>query len=834
MGRVALARGASLGRYLVIDEIGAGAMGTVYSAFDPELSRKVAVKVLHEAADGEDRQRLVREGQAIARLAHPNVVAVHDVGTQDGAVFMAMELVEGETVREWLATPRSWQEVRDVFAQAGRGLAAAHAAGLVHRDVKPANILVGADGRVRVGDFGLAREAGADDETGRAGTPAYMSPEQIRGRGSDARSDQFSFCVALHEALYGALPFDAGETTTRDGLGSTTSQALAVLSRPVREAPAGARVPAWLRRALLRGLNAAAEERYPSMDALLTDLHRDQRPGAGKWILLGAAVLAAGTATIVLVRPARQEPVCRGAGARWDGVWDPRRRAAVRTAIAGSRLPAADEIARIVETKLDRRVNQWTAMYTEACEATNVRRVQTAELLDLRAHCLERRLVETRTAVDLLAAGDPAQAARARDVVGGLEAIDGCADVPSLTARLPPPPGPDASARILALTARLAHARALFNAGQFDKGLEESHALEADARAFGHAPLLAEVLFNQGNLQQKRGKLKEAEQTLVEAARVADEGRDDLLRARAWNLAAFVVGNDLAKPDAGLAYANLARTALARHGGDPLLEAKLEHTLGNVIAWQGKGDGGLPHLRRAVELYEKAVGPDGFETAEGLVDLAANLPADRSAEAIELSQRALVIAERELGPSHPYVAKILNNLGASLYHLDRVDEALGYFEKSLASKEAALGKDHPSLAPSLLNLAELKRIGDDCAGAMPGYQRSIELWTAEGGVDNPRLAVPLTGLGTCLVDVGEPASAASHLERAMVLRDKAPPSPFGRGSTRFALARALWEQPKARTRALALAKSAADDFRAAGAGREGDVKLVEAWLADHR
>jgi serine/threonine protein kinase len=233
-----LARGTQVGRYVLLDAVGSGGMGVVYAAYDPELDRKVAIKLLRfdrlgSEAGERDRLRLQREAQAIARLSHPNVVHVYDVGTFGDQVFVAMEFVAGRTLRQWAEEePRPWREVVDRFALAGRGLAAAHAAGLIHRDFKPDNVLLGDDGRVRVVDFGLARPAGQQPapegertpsggtlahpltEWGVVvGTPAYMAPEQLRGEASDERSDQLSFCVSLYETLYGERPFPGGSSS---------------------------------------------------------------------------------------------------------------------------------------------------------------------------------------------------------------------------------------------------------------------------------------------------------------------------------------------------------------------------------------------------------------------------------------------------------------------------------------------------------------------------------------------------------------------------------------------------------------------------------------------
>jgi serine/threonine protein kinase len=294
-----------VGRFVVLDVVGAGGMGLVYAAYDPELDRKIAVKVVRAAAYAGLRasvgqSQLMREAQAMARLSHPNVVTVHDVGTVGDAVFIAMEFVEGVTLRTWLqdqATESSagwswtgtptWQVTLGLFLKAGRGLAAAHAAGVVHRDFKPDNVLVGRDGRVKVLDFGLAQAQAHTGELGVVGvaapegaaaagdtqvdavigTPAYMAPEQHDGANCDARADQYSFCVALWEGLYGVRPF-AGATPVE--------VAMAMRAMAIEPVPRDSRVPRWLHRVLLRGLSRDPAHRYPDMRALLAELGRER------------------------------------------------------------------------------------------------------------------------------------------------------------------------------------------------------------------------------------------------------------------------------------------------------------------------------------------------------------------------------------------------------------------------------------------------------------------------------------------------------------------------------------------------------------------------------
>jgi serine/threonine protein kinase len=303
-----LAPGACVGRYLVVSELGAGAMGTVYAAHDPELCRKIALKILKPAGsiDGERelvRERLRREAQAMAQLAHPNVVTVYDVGAVNDQIFIAMELVEGQTLASWLAaSPRRWREVVAMFLPAGRGLAAAHAAGMVHRDFKPENVLVGNDGRVRVGDFGLARMLasgveGSEEHLKRVrvnrsgsttgslvGTPYFMAPEQFQCRSTDARSDQFSFCLALYVALARQHPF-AGNDVDR--------LAESVAEGQIRRPPDGSVLPRRLFRVLRRGLATDPANRFSSMEALLAELgqeHSTRRPRVAIAAIIAVAI----------------------------------------------------------------------------------------------------------------------------------------------------------------------------------------------------------------------------------------------------------------------------------------------------------------------------------------------------------------------------------------------------------------------------------------------------------------------------------------------------------------------------------------------------------------
>ncbi|MBV8761648.1 MAG: protein kinase, partial [Deltaproteobacteria bacterium] len=313
--RPVLSIGDRVGRYLVLSTLGAGGMGVVFAAYDPQLDRKVALKLLRANLRGpsakEARTRLKREAQAIAQLNHPNVVGVYDVGTtDDGDVYIAMEFVEGDTVTTWLKRwPRTWREILEVFHQAARGLQAAHQVGLLHRDFKPDNVLVGGDGRVRVTDFGLARSVLGPDEAQRSltpttplhadltatgtvlGTPRYMPPEQLTGPAIDARSDQFSFCVALYEALFGTHP-----------LPGATSVSMLEHGDEALPPPEGTRVPQQIQRTVMRGLQRERTKRFPTMAALVSELVPPVQRSPMRLavtVAIGLVVIGGATAAVV-------------------------------------------------------------------------------------------------------------------------------------------------------------------------------------------------------------------------------------------------------------------------------------------------------------------------------------------------------------------------------------------------------------------------------------------------------------------------------------------------------------------------------------------------------
>jgi len=767
----ALERGAAVGRYVILDRIGAGGMGVVYAAYDPELDRKVALKLLRPERFGSepDRLRLLREAQALARLTHPNVVAVHDAGTFGDQVFVAMELVEGKTLRQWLAEePRSRREILGHFLAAGRGLAAAHAAGLVHRDFKPENVLIGRDGRARVVDFGLARAFGdaEGEEWGMVlGTPAYMAPEQLQGIATDVRSDQFGYCVSLYEALYRERPF-AGK--------GPREIAETVLRGEIRAEPAGTKVPGWLRQVLLRGLKARPEDRYPSMDDLLRDLERDPEAVRRRWLAAAALVLATGALFSSLgYLQARRARLCGGSEERLAGVWDGGRKRQVHAAFLASRLPFAESAWKGVERGLDRYVRGWGAMHLQACEATRVRGEQSEDLMDRRMFCLGQRLDEVGALTASFARADAQTVQRAVRAVGDLEPLDRCADLQALKARLPPPADAGARARVVALQRELARVQALRGAGKYSEALTLAQAVALRARGVDYRPLQAEILYVTGDLQERTGQFEAAERTLREAVTSAEAAAADEVKAQAAIALLFVVGDDLARFDRGHEWGQLAAATLQRLGGSDDLRAELANDLGFVYEAEGKYPESLRSYQEAADLRRAIAGDQDARVAASIANTGVPLyRMGRYAEAQAKFEQALKVQEAVLGPRHPEVADTLNRLGGSLYAQDRYPEAKRCFVRALEIREAVFAPNHRLVMDALANLASVLDDMGRPEESLPYHQRVLELRRQVFGPVHPDVAEALANLGITYNHLGRRKEGLSFLEQALRMREQ--------------------------------------------------------------
>jgi serine/threonine protein kinase/tetratricopeptide (TPR) repeat protein len=837
-----LVRGASIGRYVVLGLVGRGGMGEVYAAYDPELDRKVAVKLLRSRPGNgvspvEGRQRTLREAQATARLSHPNVVIVYDVGTFGEQVFIAMEFVEGDTVTAWLkAQRRTWSEILAVFLAAGRGLMAAHDKELIHRDFKPDNVMVGRDGQVRVMDFGLARHVsekvaplpegavpsasltplpppGATTTTGAGdtleilahsdafetqltrtgtmmGTPAYMAPEQFLAMATDARSDQFSFCVALYEALYGERPF-AGTT-----LYAITAN---IVQGRVKEPPSGTKVPLWVRKLVLRGLRSSAAERFPSMKVLLDALDRNPAVARRRRALFAASlVLPLAVGLGVRQSLADHHEICGGGSERLGGIWElplPRsgessRQAAIHRAFLATGKAYAADVYASVSRNLDTYAKGWAGMYREACEATQVRGEQSPEVLDVRMSCLKERLGGLRALTQVFSEATGEVVENAVSATNSLASLNRCADIPVLRAVVRPPEDPATRARVEDIRQRLADLKARFDAGRWREGLKEGPQLVVEARASGYLPLIAETLAMVGGQRIRLTATQAAADALEEAFWAADASRHDEVRADVAVNLVWVVGYLQTRFAEADRWTKTAEAVLQRLGGHELMHAWLLNNVGAI---------------RELE--------------------------NRKGEALRAHEEALALKEKALGRDHPDVGISEGNLGVVLQDLGRSQEALAHADRAIAVLTQGLGPGHPELATQLSNRGEILNALGRHREARASFERARIIWEKELGIESRNLGYALTGIGESYLAEREAANAVTPLERALKIREAQETEPSRRAETRFALARALWDANQDRARAQSLAHSARDAY--AQASIKTKAAAVSTWLQQH-
>lgn len=844
--------GTRVGRYTVLHLVGEGGMGVVFAAYDPQLDRKIALKLLRRepswgTSARRETDRLLREAQSMARLSHPNVATVHDVGTHGERVFIAMEYVEGSDLKRWLESNPSRREILDVFIRAGRGLAAAHAAGLMHRDFKAENVLLGRDGRVRVVDFGLARQFSSsltgevtaaqpvldpgtlDQEHSRitsdgilVGTPRYMAPERLRGGVGDARSDQFAFCLSLYEALYGEPPFEKRPVPhiIIEGLGE------------VLPAPEGTDVAAWIRQVLIRGLKADPSDRFSSMDALLEALSQDpavrrrriaNRAGAAAL----AVVMAAGA--VLLVRQQRTQ--CRTVGDAVTKVWSDQVRDRLRRAFVATGSPVARSAWHRTDEALGRYAGAWAAMRSQACRATHVTGEQSEALLDLRMQCLDRRLEELTALLAVFRDPDPNVVRGAPKAALSLPPLDNCADAAVLTAPVKPPPDEATTRKVGRIQLRLASARALETTGRLEQALEIAATARAAAAKIGYAPLTAEATVRLGSIEERLGRTEEAGTDLFAALVKSLAGNDQGLAVQALTNLLWVDGNDLGRFGAADRWAQLAEATLERLGRPAPLLLEYLNNLGSVQLLEGHADEAMRTHREALALARRLDGDDSYRTARSLVNIGnIQIARCRFADALDSYRRAQPIIEARLG-QHPAAAMAWSNIGASQLELGWNTEARAAFQKSLALRTAIFGEGTFWPAVSELNLAFTDLEDHRFADALERSERVQAAFKAALPPDHPYYFYLIAVRGRAELGLGRKRSAAQLLDTAVQLSEKGGGIlPYEIAQARFGLAEALW--PSHPTRSLALARNALEAVQSITAEQIPFARRVQTWLAD--
>ena len=779
----ALPESRALGRYLLLDRLGAGGMGVVHAAYDPELDRKVAIKLVAPDTQRESRgrARLLREAQAMARLQHPNVVAVHDVGQYDDGVFIAMEYVDGITLGRWLEKGPTLPEILEAFLAAGRGLAAAHERGIVHRDFKPENVMISAGGRVRVLDFGIAHAASAvprpdlhiEDastlETGEhpltaagaiMGTPRYMAPEQHLGAAVDHRTDQFSFCVALFEATTGKLPF---------GGNSIVELTVSVVEGKI-EGDRFQSLPRWLSAALRRGLSVPVDDRFASMDDLLAVLSqglagRRRRP----LLAVGATALAlvAGSLGYDHVAEQRAVAACTEAGDRALETLDEAALVDLDAAIRADPAAYAEEAADRVVGRFATWGKRWRDLRTQSCVAGSVDNTLDPDLAARADACFDEHLVRVETMVRGLSTKEKGVAGSSLTAAAELPIVDSCTEEHYLQIR--PTLAPDDAGKGQEVRRLIAEADALRTTGQGKEAHEVAERALQLADEIDNAALRAGArrLMSLAELRQAdwEGATELLSETYVEAVAA---GAPEVAAAAAIDLV-FLVGNRRAETEAGLTWAKSAEALVQiLEPGEGRYAAKLMSAEASVYLIDGDYERAHELFSRSIALREQIWGPEHMTVAQDLSNLAiVKRHRGDLAGAIATARRALGIRTKELGTDHPHVAMSMSNLGSNLWEIHELDEAEEMLRQAHKIITRVYGADHFYNSHVLTNLALVRQDKGHPAEALDLQRRALDLKERGQGTDHPDVGVALLNIGSMELRAGNFDAADKALEQAL-------------------------------------------------------------------
>jgi len=752
--RAPFGRGEVLGRYVVLDTLGAGGMGIVLAAYDTTLDRRVALKLLHAHASGdpENHARLLREAQALAKLSHPRVVSVYDVGELRGQVFIAMEFIDGPNLRQWLrAEERTPAQIIEVFRGAGKGLRAAHDAGIVHRDFKPDNVLIGPDSKAYVTDFGLALEANTPPDTSSGGTPsrsasarltetgtvmgtpAYMPIEQHAGLATDHRSDQFSFCVSLFEALHGVRPFS----------GANANELCLAIGRADLPTSSNA-IPRRVRRALERGLSPKAEDRFPSMRALIRALAPPTR-NSRTWILGGVAGLAIGAAIVGLGAPST--PPCASLGDRVSDVYGPAQRRELLSAFAATELPYATTSSHATAATLDTFATRWAESAESACLATD-RGEQSGEMLDLRMLCLDRGLLALSATIEILSTVEPAEVRRSAKIAAGLPDLALCEDLEALPSLAILPNTPEQANDAETLLPIVERVRVLVLADRLDEAqtLLDAHTEDLERSTYPFVQTLYRTW--QGRLLIERHD-EQTPAVLMEAHLLAlEHGLDSQASRTANALASWASSKN--QIDASIRWFESA-TATARAAGSTRLEAAAAATSASVYSEAGRHDEAIGLTQRALDLTEHDNGYPPRARVELLLshaEVLASRDGGRAGSAQLQQARALI---GQLDDDAPVIARIETKLSEDAANRGDYAAALTHAEEALRITELHFGRDSLRYGAMLTNAAISTRELGMVDEALDKLTRAYDIFNGKFNYAPGRVQVLINMSGLLLV-----------------------------------------------------------------------------------
>lgn len=762
--------GSKIGRYEVIRSLGRGGMGVVYLARDPKLDRRVALKLVKPSLSSDERadhfeKRLMREARAMARLAHPNVLTIYDVGIQEGQVFLASEWVDGCTLDEWMSEgPHRWHAIAQRFREAARGLVAAHAAGLVHRDFKPSNVMVGKDERVRVFDFGLVKSTTANigDITTQlsgnfvVGTPAYMAPEQMVGKTADERSDQFSFCASMYEALAGVRPFT----------GRNLTELLTNIGSGKLEEPK--KIPKWLWDLIKRGLKKKPEDRHESMavvlqilDAGLGNRRRRSLQAAAVVLLMSGGAVAAST---VWGGQGDQEAHCGDLSIELGDAWNPELRSTMQSATLASPLPFADSSWNTASKLFDAYAVDWKRELRASCIETHIAKQQSAAVLQRRSDCFERLRSELASVTSTLSDGTPSTVTSLVALSQGLSPIESCSPLRaqgefSLNAAR------EETDTLRKLWPQIKQVDSLIIRGDYQGALAESETLLTHIH--GNRRAEARLWGSRGTALRLLGNYEDAVLALETSFYAAVAGRHDEIAARVTTKIFSILVIHLQDEERASRWRQLAESAVERVN-TPMARGRWLRVQGSVAMARREYTAAEGHFRKSLELLEGALGSHHLEVARSVGALGrCQAKTEDTSPALATQQRAVELWTALVGPGHPDTETAQIDLASIMADQGKRAEAKTLVESANHALVLALGEENSRVAWGLNSMAEYYVADGDYVAANQTLLRALAVKRSIHGNSHPLLVSTLTNLMEVDRMLGKPSDAVIHGSEAL-------------------------------------------------------------------
>ena len=763
---------AELSQYELLEELASGPEGAVRVARDPRLSRQVLIWL---PTPGAAAERVLAAARKLAQAPHPGLLAVHDLGETSAQPFVATERVEGAPFEQWRQGRPSKPILRAVI-EVGEALSALHAQGLSHGDLQAADVRVEAGGRARLADLGWARPA---------------------SRSSDAQADQKAFAALAATAL-GADASDLSKLPSREG------------------------------RALQRALAEKPEDRWPSLEALLAELRFGLRSTRARLVTVGAFVALAAAAAFLLLPRLRP---CRNLEAEWGDAWSPAVAAQVQASFTKSGSPAAPRAFQAVAAALGAYRKRWIQLRTDACQDA-VKVGKKDEGPRLRVECLQERRTEAAALSKVLAESDAAAVMSAPRTVAQLGSLTQCENAAALKRKGEPPGDAAGKAELASIQAAAARAKALEAAGRYPEGAKVAAAAVEPARKLGYEPLLAEVLYRRGRLEEKDGRLVESQRTLEEAAKVALSAGSDGALADIWTHLSYVVGSRLQERAQGEQCSEYARAAIERLGGDDLREAiRLQRLLNIIFSVDSRARETVALLARQQVLFDRTDAPEILRSDRDAIHAQFLTGLGQLDEALPLWRKATEVRRKALGDRHPTVWASMVGEAMTLGMAGRFEEG-----GKVVERLDKMTDDRCTGQRALLDILKghMFRASKQFQAALEADERALQCMKPM----EPNVTRALTGKGLDLVRLGKPAEAIEPLERALAARQKAGRDSEDLSDTQQPLAEALWDSGRDRVRAVSLARASRDVLaryvqQYPTHGRKARLEKADAWLAAH-